>query len=132
MGGEALRGSAVIEEREVMATMVAPLLDVARVRGMLGVSRERMARLLDVAAKTVDRWEKGGTLPASERQRQELVQLDEVAALGRAVFTEVGFRRFLVTPLPALGGRSPLATIEADQAERVLDLLAGLYEGEPA
>ena len=111
--------------------MTTPTLDVARVRAGLGVSRERMGRLLDVAAKTVDRWEKGGALPASERQRQELARLAEIADLGRLVFTEEGFRRFLVTPLPALGGRSALAAVEAGEADRVLGLLAGLYEGEP-
>jgi DNA-binding XRE family transcriptional regulator len=113
-------------------TVTVSVLDVAEVRAGLGVSRERMARLLDVAARTVDRWEKRGALPASERQRQELARLAEIAALGRVVFTEEGFGRFLVTPLPALGGRSALAAIEAGEADRVLGLLAGLYEGEPA
>lgn len=115
-----------------MTTLAASGLDVAGVRAGLGVSRERLGRLLDVAARTVDRWEKGGTLPASERQRQELARLAEIAALGRLVFTEEGFRRFLVTPLPALGGRSALAAVEIGEAGRVLDLLSGLYEGEPA
>lgn len=113
-----------------MATTIVPRLNVGHIRGQLGLSRERMARLLDVSAKTIERWEKGGTLPASERQRRELGRLREIAELGRIVYTEEGFQLFLVTPLPAFGGRSALATIEAGEAELVLDVLAGLYEGE--
>jgi DNA-binding transcriptional regulator YiaG len=119
------------QEARSMAMPAAPMLDVESVRAGLGVSRERMGRLLDVAAKTIDRWEKGRALPGSERRRQELAQLAEIAELGRAVFTAAGFRRFLMTPLPAFGGRSALAAIEAGEADRVLGLLAGLYEGEP-
>lgn len=115
-----------------MATTVGPALDVARVRGELGVSRERLGRLLDVSAKTVERWEKDEALPASERQRQALARLAQVAERGHIVFTEDGFRRFLATPLPAFGGRSALAAIEVGEAERVLGLLDGLYEGEPS
>jgi hypothetical protein len=113
-----------------MAMMAASRQDVAQIRGAFGLSRERMGRLLDASAKSIERWEKDRALPASEGQRQTLGHLAEIADLGRAVFTEDGFRRFLATPLPALNGRSALATIEVGESERVLSLLAGLYEGE--
>jgi hypothetical protein len=113
-----------------MTAVAASRLDVGQLRVELGLSRERMGRLVDASAKSIERWEKGRALPASERQRQALGQLAEIAELGRVVFTEDGFRRFLATPLPALNGRSALATIEVGESARVLGLLAGLYEGE--
>src|SRR5438309_924569 len=47
-----------------------PDLQPRALRAALGVSRERMARLLDVSAKSVERWERDGELPlylASDR-----------------------------------------------------------------
>jgi hypothetical protein len=94
-----------------------------------GVSREQLGQLLDVAARTIDRWEKGETLAASGNARSWPGWRRSPPWDG--CLTDEGFRRFLVTPLPALGGRSALAAVGL-VAGRVFDLLSGLYEGEPA
>ncbi len=55
----------------------------------LKLSRERMARLMDVSAKTVERWERQQSLPArtSSRIRALLAQIREVRDLGLCVYT---------------------------------------------
>ena len=103
----------------------------AKLRHDLDLSRERMARLVDVSAKTVERWEERDGLPdrASYRVISQFAQLREIRDLGLIVLTPAGFRLFLRSSLPALGGRTPLQAIEQGDGDRVLGILAGLYEG---
>src|SRR5688500_10230600 len=104
-------------------TMVAQhdrTLSPRRVRAQFGVSRERMARLLDVSAKTIERWEERDALPANLGTRARLAKLQEIAELGLTVYTTEGFAQFLTVPHAALGGRIPLQLIEQGQAEEVL------------
>lgn len=104
---------------------------IDELRRDMSLSRERMARLVDVSAKTVERWEGRRALPpaAGARVRALLAQIQEVRDLGLAVYTPEGFRQFLVTPLPAFGQRTPLQLIEQGQADAVIAALAADYEG---
>ncbi len=97
----------------------------------LNLSRERMARLVDVSAKTVERWEHQQGLPsgASSRIRQQLAQIQEIRDLGLIVYTPEGFRQFLVTPFPEFEGKTALQMIEQGRADAVLSALAADYEG---
>jgi DNA-binding XRE family transcriptional regulator len=97
----------------------------------LRLSRERMARLVDVSAKTVERWEHQQGLPsgASSRVREQLAQIQEIRDLGLIVYTPEGFQLFLKTPLPTFAGRTALQMIEQGHAEAVLAALASDYEG---
>ncbi len=104
-------------------------LHIAQIRRDLDLSRERMARLLDVSAKTIERWEERDALPSSTRLRQMLAQVQEIIDLGRSVYTHEGFSRFLQTPLRAAQGQTPLQLIEQDRAEQVIAALASDYEG---
>jgi len=88
-----------------------------------------MARLVDVSAKTIERWEEQDSLPSNRHTRGLLVQIQEIVDLGLSVYTPAGFQRFLQTPLVAFGGRTPLQMIEQDQAEQVIAALASDYEG---
>ena len=88
-----------------------------------------MARLFDVSAKTIERWEATGSLPASNHARYRLGMLRQIADLGLTVYTPDGFELLLATPLADLGGRTPLQAIEQGEPERVLALLAADYEG---
>jgi transcriptional regulator with XRE-family HTH domain len=98
-------------------------------REALQISRERMARMVDVSAKTIERWEARDEPPAGRPARERLAQLQEIIELGLIVFTTDGFRRFLTTPMAAFGGRSAAQLIEAGEGERVLAELAADYEG---
>jgi transcriptional regulator with XRE-family HTH domain len=97
----------------------------------LNLSRERMARLVDVSAKTVERWEERQSLPprASSRVRAQLAQIQEMRDLGLSVYTREGFQQFLKTPLPPWDGRTPLQMIEQGKIVDVIAALASDYEG---
>lgn len=112
-----------------MAARTLSPLSARTVRSDLRLSRERMARLFDVSAKTIERWEAAGGLPASSHARERLGILRQIADLGLTVYTPDGLEALLGTPLAHLGGRTPLQAIEQGESERVLALLASDYEG---
>ena len=56
-------------------------LDLAQLRSQMRLSRERFGRLLDVSAKTIERWEEAGKLPSGAMVRQRLAQIQEIAEL---------------------------------------------------
>ena len=98
-------------------------------RDAFRLSRERLARLIGVSAKTVERWEARPTQPAREETRARMAQLREIAELGAAVYTRDGLGDFMGAPLAEFGGLTPLQLIERGEAERVLAALAADYEG---
>lgn len=104
-------------------------LDPKQVRAHLAVSREVMARLLEVSAKTIERWEDNGKLPSRPDSLQRLGELAEIVRLGLVVYTREGFSQFLKTPLPEFGGRSAIQLIASDEGGIVLAALAADYEG---
>ena len=106
-----------------------PALNAMQIRSQLHVSRERMAHLMDVSAKTIQRWEEGGALPGSAEVRERLARLQEIVDLGTVVYTSEGFAQFLITPLPTFGRRSALQMIEQGRADAVLAAFAADYEG---
>jgi DNA-binding XRE family transcriptional regulator len=97
----------------------------------LGLSRERMARLVDVSAKTIERWEHQQGLPlgTSARVRQQVAQIQEIRDLGLIVYTPEGFQLFMKTPFPEFEGKTALQMIEQGRADAVLSALAADYEG---
>jgi DNA-binding XRE family transcriptional regulator len=115
----------------MVAERVTSTLRPDELRRDLSLSRERMARLVDVSAKTIERWEHQHSLPSrvSSRLRAQLAQIQEVRDLGLAVYTPEGFRQFLKTPLPTFDGRTPLQMIEQGKADDVIAALASDYEG---
>ncbi|MBI3972211.1 MAG: helix-turn-helix domain-containing protein [Chloroflexi bacterium] len=100
-------------------------------RQALGLSRERMARLLDVSSKTVERMEESDRLPSSAVAAARLAQIEQIVELGLMVYTPEGFEHFIWAPLPTFGGLTALQMIERDQADQVLGALATDYEGAP-
>ncbi len=106
-----------------------PMPSPRRMREDLKLSRERMGRLLDVSAKTIERWEERNALPVTRVLVERLAKMQEIIRLGHAVYTPEGFRRFLSTPLDEFDGRTALQLIESGQADRVLSALAADYEG---
>ena len=104
-------------------------LSVARVRAEFDISREKMARLLDVSARSIQRWEEHDQLPGNRWVLRVLQEMDQIAELGRQTLTPDAFRNVLTRPQPGFGNRSGLAVIESGQISLVLGELAGLYEG---
>lgn len=98
-------------------------------RDAFRLSRERLARLLGVSAKTVERWEARPTHPAREDTRARMAQLREIAELGAAVYTRERLADFLDAPLAEWNGLTALQLIERGEADRVIAALASDYEG---
>ncbi len=97
----------------------------------LNLSRERMARLVDVSAKTVERWESQQVLPAraGTRVRFQLARIQAMRDLGLSVYSPTGFQEFLRTPLPTFAGKTALQMIEQGSIDEVVAALAADYEG---
>lgn len=104
-------------------------VSVATVRRDLGISRERMARLLDVSSRTVARWEDQRQLPSNRWVRQVLIQIRNIIELGHESLTDDGFRLFMTTAQPVFDDHSGIEMIERGDAEVVYRELAGLAEG---
>ena len=114
-----------------MAQKSAPdaLVDVQQLRAGLQVSRECFARMLDVSAKTIERWEKQHEQPSHPYQKARLAQIKEIADLGLIVYTPEGFHLFLTTPMPVFDGQTGIQMIESGRGHKVLSALAADYEG---
>jgi transcriptional regulator with XRE-family HTH domain len=111
-----------------MTINVAPI-QPRDLREAFRLSRERLARLIGVSAKTIERWEARPTRPARDEARERMAKLREIAELGAAVYTRERLGDFMVTPLAEYAGLSPLQLIERGDADRVLAALAADYEG---
>jgi transcriptional regulator with XRE-family HTH domain len=113
------------------STVVEPTrsFEVKLIRGELDLSRERMARLFDVSAKTIERWEAKRSLPRDHSGRKLLSELREMVDLGKTVYGKDGFHRFLALPIPTAGQATPLQLIERGEIGVVLAALAADYEG---
>src|SRR5699024_12250999 len=81
-------------------------LSVARLRAALGISRERMGRLLDVSARTIQRWEDNDQLPSNRWVTNVLVDIDRIVTLGSEVFTPEGFQIVMTDSQPIFAGKS--------------------------
>ncbi|MGH2356107.1 MAG: transcriptional regulator [Chloroflexota bacterium] len=116
-----------------MVTLQAPTqaIDARQLRAALALSRERMARLLDVSWKTVERMEASGRLPTNAAAAARLAQIQQIVEFGQAVYTPEGFAHFVSTPLPTFGGLTALQMIERGQGDQVLGALVTDYEGAP-
>jgi transcriptional regulator with XRE-family HTH domain len=106
-----------------------PPLRLVELRHDIDISQERMARLFDVSAKTIARWEAKQTLPDNVRVRSLLAQLQEIRDLGRIVYGVDGFHEFLRTPFPVFEGKTGLQMIEQGHADDVFAAIASDYEG---
>lgn len=104
-------------------------LSIAAIRKDLGISRERMARLLDVSSRSIQRWEESNRLPTNRWVLRILNDIGLIVELGLEVFTPEGFHMVMTIPQPAFNSRSGLDAIEAGQPNIVLSELAGMYEG---
>ncbi|MDQ6833917.1 MAG: transcriptional regulator [Chloroflexota bacterium] len=93
------------------------------------MSRERMGRLIDVSAKTIERWEARGGMPCNRLLRERLAQVQEIAHLGLMVYTREGFDVFMTTPMGVFDNHTALQMIEIGRGNEVFSAFAADYEG---
>lgn len=113
----------------MIAQRAVPAVPLQQLREDFGLSRERMARLLDVSSKTVERWEAHVPASLNNHMVARLAQLQEIRDLGLMVYTPDGFRLFLRAALPDLDGLTSLRAIELGHGDDVIGALATDYEG---
>ena len=104
-------------------------VDFMKIRTDLGLSREKMARIVDVSSKTIERWEKGETHPTTRRIQGLYAELHEMTELGLLVYEPDGLKWLMVQQIPALNGKTPIDMLELGDVEAVIGLLAADYEG---
>src|SRR5437016_3558873 len=97
-------------------------------RERLGLSRERMAQILDTSTRSVERWEAQATVPAAAAH-DRLNAISQIVDLGLVIYSPEGFQRFQTASMDESSGLTPLQLIEVGQSDRVLERLAGDYEG---
>jgi transcriptional regulator with XRE-family HTH domain len=107
------------------------IIDLRGIRARLGLSYERMGRLLGVSGRTVERMERPGQTSRRPVVAERLAQLAQIVDLGELVFTPDGWRQFLVVPQPRFDGRTAKQLLERGKLRRVLAALASDYEGAP-
>lgn len=88
-----------------------------------------MARLIDVSAKTIQRWEEHDQLSTNRWILQVVVELQNIVDLGLIVVTPEDFSLLMRQPLPIFGHKSGLQMVEEGHADDVFAELAGAYEG---
>lgn len=111
------------------ATREPETLNVADLRETLGISRERLGRVLDVSARTIQRWEDNDQLPSNRWVRGVLIELARIVDLGQEVFTPEGLQAVMTKPQPVFDNRSALELVENGEGERVFGQFALTYEG---
>lgn len=102
--------------------------DLRVLRGVLGISQEMLARVLDVSSRSVERWE-AGAVPTDQRVLRLIDRIDEVATRGLEVYGD-GLATYMRMPRRALGGRSPAAALVAGEFDGVMGLLAQAAEAQ--
>jgi len=99
---------------------------VGRISRVLELSQEALARILDVSAKTVQRWLKG-TKP---KPRPELVQLARLVALLEEVLpSKHAIQSYLNHPNPSFSGDRPIELLMRGEFERIEADLQAMQEG---
>lgn len=103
--------------------------DLKEIRRNLGLSRERMARLLDVSTKTIERWEDRDVPPKNRVAVERLLKLQEMIDLGLQIYTLDAFRAFMSLPIPVFQGRTAFQLIEMGDIDVVYGEIVADYEG---
>jgi DNA-binding XRE family transcriptional regulator len=103
--------------------------DFMKIRTDMGLSREKMARIVDVSSKTIERWEKGETRPTSRRVNRLYAGMNDICELGLMVYKPEGLKLFLSSKLPDFDGRTAFDMMELGDTESVIGALATDYEG---
>ncbi len=102
---------------------------IAQLRKDLGISRERLARVLDVSAKTIQRWEEHDQLPANKWILHVVIELQNIADLGLLSFEPEGVAIIMQRPQPVWDNKSGLQLVEEGRGDEVFGEFAGAYEG---
>jgi len=118
-----------VAQSTTAASRPMPAVGLRRLRQDLGLSREKMARLLSVSARSIENWERADRLPPDEEKQRLFAAIAQIRELGLTVYTPEGFAMFMTTPMKPFNYHTALHEIEMGRADLVLGALAADYEG---
>ena len=103
-------------------------LEIRSLRGRLGLSQELFSRVLDVSARSVERWEaKDATRVDAETSRRLAVTVEILSLAGEVYGDDV--EAFMATPRRSLAMRTPREAMVRGDLEAVRQLLVNSLEG---
>lgn len=103
-------------------------LEIRTLRGRLGLSQELFSRVLDVSARSVERWEAKPTTRVDAETSRRLAVTEEILALAGEVYgTNVD--AFMATPRRSLAMRTPREAMVRGDLEDVRQVLVNSLEG---
>ncbi len=108
---------------------LTPSLRLNYVIDKFPLSREKLAQLLGVSPRTVNRWAKSGGGPERREHIERLSRLHELLELGVKVYTTKGLRDFFKTALPEFEHQTAFDMLSIGKFDAVLGALAADYEG---
>ena len=108
---------------------LTPSLQLKYVFDTFPLSREKLAQLIGVSPRTLNRWTKSGTGPERREHITRLSKLHEILELGIKVYTAQGLRTFFKTPLPEFDHQTAFDILSIGRFDDVLGALAADYEG---
>jgi len=109
-----------------MAVVRAP--EMRTIRGRLGLSQESFSRVLDVSARSVERWEAHGATRMDAGTARRLAVTQEILSLAAEVYGDE-VAAFMTTPRRTLDLRTPREAMIHGDLEKVRQLLIGGIEG---
>jgi uncharacterized protein (DUF2384 family) len=113
----------------VLLKDLAPSLQLKHVFEIFPMSREKLAQLIGVSPRTLNRWSKSGAGPERREHITRLAKLHEILELGIKVYTAQGLRDFFKTPLPEFGHQTAFDILSIGRFDDVLGALAADHEG---
>lgn len=109
-----------------MADVRSP--EIRSLRSRLGLSQESFSRVLDVSARSVERWEARGTGRIDPETSRRLEATREILSLAAEVYGD-DVPSFMATPRRSLGMRTPREAMIHGELEQVRQLLVNGLEG---
>lgn len=111
-----------------MAELRSP--DIRTLRSHLGLSQESFSRVLDVSARSVERWEARGltVVALDEDVSRRLATTSEILALVGEVYNG-DVAAFMTTPRRSLRMRTPREAMIHGDLEAVRQILVNALEG---
>jgi transcriptional regulator with XRE-family HTH domain len=114
---------------KVLLKDLTPSLKLKYIFNNFPLSREKLAQLIGVSPRTLNRWAKFGKGPERSEHITRLSKLHEILELGIKVYTAPGLRDFFKTPLSEFDHQTAFDILSIGRFDDVLGALAADYEG---
>jgi uncharacterized protein (DUF2384 family) len=103
--------------------------EIRTLRARLGLSQEQISRVLDVSARSVERWEARGATAIADDVSRRLAATSEILSLAAEVYGD-DVASFMSTPRHSLRMRTPREAMIHGDLEAVHQILVNALEGD--